>query len=163
MPGAVATFEELVATLDYPMFIVTTAVGDERAGCLVGFVTQTSIHPPRLLVCLSRQNRTYRVALRASLLVVHLVPADAEPLAELFGGETGDVVDKFGRCGWRPGPSGAPVVEGLENWFAGTIEGRFELGDHVGFLLAPIDGEAGRGSQPFSFHRARRIDAGHEA
>src|SRR5215208_8451384 len=72
---------ELISELDYPMFIVTAASGDERAGCLVGFATQCSIHPPRFLVCLSDKNRTFRVAQGADLLAVHFVPASAHGLA----------------------------------------------------------------------------------
>ena len=54
--------DDFVAGLDYPVFVVTAASGDERDGCLVGFSTQTSIDPPRLLVCLSKANRTTRIA-----------------------------------------------------------------------------------------------------
>jgi flavin reductase (DIM6/NTAB) family NADH-FMN oxidoreductase RutF len=36
-------FEQLVALVDYPMFVVTTRAGDEPAGCLVGFTSQVSI------------------------------------------------------------------------------------------------------------------------
>src|SRR5205814_612337 len=60
------------------MLIVTAAAGDERDACLVGFSTQTSIHPSRFLACLSRKNRTYRIACAAEHLAVHVVPADAE-------------------------------------------------------------------------------------
>jgi flavin reductase (DIM6/NTAB) family NADH-FMN oxidoreductase RutF len=155
------SFAELVSQLDYAMFIVTTAAEGERAGCLVGFASQVSIHPPRFLVGLSVKNRTYRVALRAEVLVVHFVPEDATELAELFGGETGDEVDKFAACDWRPGPDGAPILSELENWFAGRIRERFDFGDHCGFLLDPIDGEAGRGQSSLTFHRAKRIDPGH--
>ena len=56
------TFQRLVAQLDYPMFIATVAAGGERAGCLIGFATQCSIHPPRFLAGISDKNRTYRVA-----------------------------------------------------------------------------------------------------
>ena len=49
---AAGAFDELMGELDYPMFIVTAAREGERAGCLVGFATQTSIHPSRFLVCL---------------------------------------------------------------------------------------------------------------
>jgi len=153
---------ELVSQLDYAMFIVTTATRGERAGCLVGFATQVSIHPPRFLVCLSVKNRTFRLARDANVVVVHFVPEDATELAELFGGETGDDVDKFAACDWRPGPDGAPVLSDLENWFAGRVLNRIDLGDHWGFVLAPIEGEAGRGSSALTFHRARRIEPGHE-
>jgi flavin reductase (DIM6/NTAB) family NADH-FMN oxidoreductase RutF len=74
----------LLVRLGYPMFIVTAVAGRQRAGCLVGFATQTSIHPPRMLV----------------------------HLTELFGGETGDDVDKFARTEWDEGPRGLPIVRG---------------------------------------------------
>ena len=156
-------FAELAREIDYVMFVVTAAADEERAGCLVGFTTQTSIHPARYLVCLSRVNHTFRVACRAGVLAVHLIADAQTELAELFGGETGDEVDKFARCAWRAGPEGVPLVDAFPDWFAGRILERIDLGDHVGFLLEPIDGQAGRGPRPLTFHRARHIHAGHPA
>jgi flavin reductase (DIM6/NTAB) family NADH-FMN oxidoreductase RutF len=149
--------------LDYPMFIVTVAHGGERAGCLVGFATQCSIDPPRFLICLSKANRTYRVARDADLLGVHFVPADAAALAELFGGETGDRVDKLARCEWHPGPGGVPLLDACVNRFVGSVRARVDGGDHVAFVLEPIAAERGPDDGQFTFHRAKRIEAGHPA
>ncbi|MFB7864325.1 flavin reductase family protein [Streptomyces sp. NPDC056069] len=124
--------------LDGPMYVVTAASGSARAGCLVGFVSQCSIDPPRFAVWLSVANHTYRVACEAEYLTVHLLHHGDRALAELFGGETGDRVDKFARVAWRPGTEGSPVLEQPSVWFTGRIEGRMEGGDHVGFLLAPV-------------------------
>src|SRR5690242_1861529 len=110
-PGVADAFDELVGGLDYPMFIVTVRDDEEIAGCLVGFATQCSIDPPRFLVCISEKNRTYRIARGADVMAIHLVPASATGLAALFGGETGDEVDKFARCAWHVGPRGAPVLD----------------------------------------------------
>ncbi len=76
---------------------------------------------------------------------------------------TGDEIDKFAHCHWRAGPEGAPVLEACRNWFAGRIRGRVDLGDHVGFLLEPEAGEKGEDQEEFTFHRAKVIEAGHEA
>ena len=73
-----AAFNALVGDLEYPMFIVTARAGEERLGCLVGFATQLSIHPPRFLVGLSHKNRTFRRGRDATELGVHLLPADRE-------------------------------------------------------------------------------------
>jgi len=159
---SVAAVHELVSELDYPMFIVTAAAGDERAGCLVGFATQCSINPPRFLVCLSDKDRTFRVAQDAELLVVHLVPEHAGVLAELFGSQTGDEVDKFARCAWTPGPGGAPVLEDCGNWFAGRILQRIPAGDHWAFLLDPVQAASEAPEGAFTFRRARCIDPGHQ-
>jgi flavin reductase (DIM6/NTAB) family NADH-FMN oxidoreductase RutF len=160
---ATDVFESLVGELEYPMLVVTAAAGDERAGCLVGFATQTSIDPGRYLVCISRSNRTHRVAAEAPVLAVHFLSSERHDLAELFGGETGDEVDKFEHCDWRAGPAGVPVLEGCRNWFAGEVIERHDLGDHSGFLLAPVAGERGEPVRPFPSARARRIDPGHDA
>ena len=162
MSGVHSEFDHLMAQLDYSLFIVTARNGEQRAGCLIGFASQVSIHPPRFLAGLSVKNRTYRVARQAELLVVHFVPREAEDLALLFGGETGDEVDKFARCEWRPGPGGTPVLTGLENWFAGRILRSEDFGDHRGFLLEPIAGQAHRSAAPLTFRRAKWIEPGHE-
>lgn len=154
---------DLLSEVDYPMYIVTAAADGERAGCLVGFTTQCSIHPPRFLVCLSDKNRTFRVARAADTLVVHLVPAEAADLAGLFGSETGDEIDKFARCAWRPGPGGAPVLERCGNWLAGRILDRRPVGDHWAFLLDPVETASEHPERPFTFHRARRMSPGHPA
>src|SRR4051794_32024512 len=161
--GAAADFDALMGTLDYTMFIVTARDGDALAGCLVGFGSQTSIDPSRFLVCLSEKNRTFRVARTATHLAVHFVPAHAGELAELFGGQTGDAVDKFARCAWREGPERLPILEACENWFVGRVVDRAVLGDHVGFLLEPAAVHYGTQGRQFSFHRAKRIEAGHAA
>jgi flavin reductase (DIM6/NTAB) family NADH-FMN oxidoreductase RutF len=157
------SFQRLVAQLDYPMFIATVATGDERAGCLIGFATQCSIDPPRFLAGISDKNRTFRVAKGADAMAIHLVPESATELAELFGGETGDEVDKFERCEWRPGPGGVPLLDGCPNRFVGRILERIDFGDHVGLVLEPFLAEEDEDSGQLGFHRAKRIDPGHEA
>jgi flavin reductase (DIM6/NTAB) family NADH-FMN oxidoreductase RutF len=156
------TFNAIVGDLEYPMFIVTARAGDEPLGCLVGFATQTSIDPPRFAVCLSHKNRTFRRGRDAPVLGVHCVPADAEDLARLFGGETGDKVDKFARVEWHEGPEGVPLLDRCTNWFAGRVLARLDAGDHDLFLLAPVAGEAAA-EEEFTFHRAKRIEPGHAA
>lgn len=156
-------FNALVGDLEYPMFIVTARAGDEPLGCLIGFATQMSIDPPRFAVCLSHKNRTFRLGQEAEWLGVHCVPADAGDLAELFGGETGDEVDKFARCEWHEGPEGVPMLDRCANRFVGRVVWRQDAGDHDAFLLEPIAAEGDTGEREFTFHRAKRIEPGHEA
>jgi flavin reductase (DIM6/NTAB) family NADH-FMN oxidoreductase RutF len=159
----VRAFEDLVSRLDYPMFIVTVASGAERDGCLVGFTTQSSVDPPRFIVCLSDKNRTFRIAGEAEVMVVHLVPAAATELAELFGSRTGDDVNKFERCRWIPGPGGTPVLADCPTWFVGRVLERFPAGDHWAFLLELLEATCGSEGEPLTFQSARALEPGHEA
>jgi flavin reductase (DIM6/NTAB) family NADH-FMN oxidoreductase RutF len=162
MTGA---FEELVAELDYPMFIVTAAADGEPSGCLVGFATQASIDPRRLLVFLSKRNHTFDVAQRSSTLVVHFLHAGNHDLASLFGEETGDHSAKFASCEWSAGPDGVPVLHGVRGWVAGRVIARVDAGDHVGHLLATLDAErsATPDDPPLMFQTVRDMSPGHEA
>jgi flavin reductase (DIM6/NTAB) family NADH-FMN oxidoreductase RutF len=155
-------FEGLVGELDYPMMIVTAAAAGERGGCLVGFTTQASISPPRFAVLLSHKNRTYRIADRADHLGVHFLSKDGDDLAELFGSETGDEIDKLARTEWSEGPEGVPLLDRCRNRFVGRVLDRLDAGDHDLFLLEPVFSEHEHRVRPFPFHRAKRIDPGHE-
>ena len=156
-------FSNLVGDLDYPMMIVTAAAGGEKAGCLVGFATQCSIEPPLFAVWLSRKNHTFRVAQHADVLAVHFPSCDEASLAALFGGETGDEVDKFSRCLWREGPGGAPVLEDCVRWFTGRVMEHIPTEDHLGFLLEPLEAASGPWAGQLSFQSIRHISPGHEA
>jgi flavin reductase (DIM6/NTAB) family NADH-FMN oxidoreductase RutF len=122
-----------------PVYIVTACAGGERAGCIVGFASEVSIQPPRFMACISRVNATFPVAMRAGRLAVHLVGKEQRDLAELFGGETGDDIDKFARCSWAPAGDGTPILTACRTWFLGAVVDRVDLGDHVGCVLAPVE------------------------
>jgi len=162
MAAPTSTFLELAGSLDYPLFIVTAAKDDRREGCVIGFATQSSFDPPRFLACLSRENRTYRLALIADALAVHLIPRERADLAKLFGGQTGDDIDKFERCAWHAGPRGLPILDDCPSWFAGTIEAHLNLGDHVGFLLEPFEAHYADGAEIVFFQAVEdAIEPGH--
>ena len=153
MSTAQDKFSELTGDLDYPMLVVTVIAGGEGAGCLVGFATQCSIDPPRFIVCLSDKNRTTRVAAGADALAVHFLPATAIDLAELFGSETGDDVDKLARCDWHGGPEGLPILDACGRWFAGRIISRHSVGDHIAHVLAPFAVSADGSTEVFRLTR----------
>jgi flavin reductase (DIM6/NTAB) family NADH-FMN oxidoreductase RutF len=161
----VEAFAALVADLDYPMVVVTAAAGDQRSGCLVGFSTQCSIHPPRYWVGISEKNHTHGVALAAEHLGVHFLGRHDERLASLFGGQTGDEVDKLANVEWRPASDGVtPMLTGVDRWFLGRVLQVVDAGDHTGFLVDVVDaGEpADQSWEQLGFQTVKDIEPGHE-
>ncbi|HTT51468.1 MAG TPA: flavin reductase family protein [Streptosporangiaceae bacterium] len=155
-------FGTLMSALDPPLAVVTVAAAGERAGCLVGFHAQSSIDPERYCVWLSKANRTYEVALRASHLAVHFLAEDQLPLAELFGGRSGDTVDKFAGLEVTDGPGAAPLLAGCPRWLAarrGTLID--DGGDHVAVLTEPVDAQASGPFRPLRTAQAAHIQPGH--
>ena len=74
-----------------------------------------------------------------------------------------DEIDKFARCDWHEGPEGVPILDRCENWFVGRVLARWDAGDHDAFLLEPVTGASRRRRASSRFHRAKRIDPGHDA
>ncbi len=163
-PGAVdrEAFDALVTAGDTPMVVITAANGEERSGCLVGFHTQSSIDPRRYAIWLSKANHTYRVALGSPFLAVHYLAEGHHDLARLFGGETGDEIDKFARVTWEPGPDGVPL---LSDCTTRIIVRQVEVidlgGDHVCIETDPVSATASEDFRPLRFSDVRDVDAGH--
>jgi flavin reductase (DIM6/NTAB) family NADH-FMN oxidoreductase RutF len=160
-----AAYEAIGRTIETPMVIVTARAGERADGCLVGFSTQCSVDPVRYLVCLSQANMTCALARDAATLVVHTLHDDGHDraLARLFGEETAFETDKLSQCEWTEGPTGTPVLTGLD-WFAGRILEQVDLGDHLGFVLDVGDGVATRVDEAYlSYRQVRDLDAGRDA
>lgn len=144
------------------LYVVTARDSTERSGCVVGFVTQCSIYPERLLVCLSRLNHTFDVAMRSSALAVHLLSGSDDDLARRFGESTGDEVDKFADIEVATTSCGAPLLLGNRPWVAGVICDVHPLGDHVGFVIEPSESGGGTVTESLRIGSID-LDAGHRS
>lgn len=159
---AVEAFEAIMGSLDPHLVVVTTAVEVERAGCLVGFHSQSSIDPDRYAVWLSKANHTYRVGLRATHVAVHFLTVDDRDLAERFGTRTGDTTDKFAGIAVDDGPEGVPVLRRCRNWLVLRRTALLdEGGDHVCIALEPVGGRSGGAFEPLRLSHVGDLTPGH--
>jgi flavin reductase (DIM6/NTAB) family NADH-FMN oxidoreductase RutF len=158
------SFDDLMGHVEHAMLVVTTAAGDDRGGCLVGFHSQCSIDPSRYAVWISKANHTYRIAVFAEHFAVHVLSESDRALAELFGGVSEDDVDKLSQCAWRPGPDGVPVLDGCANRIVARCVGSYDPGgDHVCFVLEPIDTVWDPSFDQLGLRDVLDLDPGHEA
>ncbi|MCU1500734.1 MAG: flavin reductase [Ilumatobacteraceae bacterium] len=159
-----AAIGSLTDRLDGALALVTAASNDLRGGCVVGFHTQCSIEPVRYALWLSKANHTYRVALFADHVVVHFLDVGDHDLAALFGGTSGDDVDKFDRCDWEPGPGGAPFLTGCPNRVVLRRVSLWDDGsDHVCLVGEVEDVRVVADFAPLRLSAASDIEAGHAA
>jgi flavin reductase (DIM6/NTAB) family NADH-FMN oxidoreductase RutF len=155
-------FDGIMSSLDIPLIVVTTATGQERAGCLVGFHAQSSIAPAQYSVWLSKANHTYRVARRATHLAVHFLTAADLGLAERFGTLTGDSTNKFAGLPVRQGPGGVPVLQHCPHWLVGIYTALLdEGGDHVCVVTEPIAAGTRGPFEPLRLSQAAHLAPGH--
>jgi flavin reductase (DIM6/NTAB) family NADH-FMN oxidoreductase RutF len=161
-------FDAIMGSLDTPL-IVVTAISDagrpdgERAGCLVGFHSQSSIGPERYSVWLSKANHTYRVALRSSHLGLHFLTRDDLELAERFGTLTGDDTDKFAGLRTEAGPGGVPMLSACTHRIAVRRTSLLdEGGDHVCIATEPVAAVSGGPFVPLRLSAAEHLTPAHD-
>ena len=161
-PAALEAWERKT---DIPLAIVTVTSGAERSGCVVGYWARCSIDPPHFLVCISKQNHTFGVAMSAERLALHLIPKASTEIVWLFGSETGDEIDKFAHCEWKPGPGEVPILAACPSYLICHVLDRIDVGDHVALLAAPDHVEVGAEQDAFTQRDASShgIEPGHPA
>ncbi len=158
------SFDEVMTALDPAMVVVTAALDGERSGCLVGFHAQCSIDPPQIALWISKVNHTFPIATRAEHLGVHFLSDGDHDLAALFGGNTGDDVDKFAGCDIVDGPDGVPMLTAVRHRVVGRRVATLDAsGDHACVMVEPVDVHADGPLAPLRLHAVDDIDAGHPA
>ncbi len=97
----------------------------------VGFACQAfaalSLEPPLVLFCPSRDSRSWPAIERAGRFSVNILAHDQQSVSAVFGAVG---VDKFASVSWQPGPSGAPVLDGVLTWVDCEVASVHPAGDH---------------------------------
>lgn len=157
-------FATLMESVDPPLVVVTTAVDGERAGCLVGFHSQSSIDRGHYCVWLSKANHTYRAVLRATHLAVHFLTDRDLAMAELFGTRCGAETDKFADLAIVTEEHGVPLLQDCPHRI--VLERTAVLddgGDHVCLTTRVVDAHSAGSFAPLRVSAASRLEPGHPA
>lgn len=119
---------------------VTVVTTKTEAGEPVGFTansfTSVSLDPPLLLICIAKASQNLDNFLSAPGYAVNILAEGQEALSRRFAGP---VADRFAGVGWRDGPAGAPVLDGVCGWFDCEMHDQVEAGDHV-ILIGRVEG-----------------------
>jgi len=159
-----AAFETLMTSVDPSLVVVTAAVDDERAGCLVGFHAQSSMDTEHYSVWLSKANHTYRLGLRARHLGVHFLTEDDHALAEAFGTRCSAEVDKFADLPVDTDEHGVPLLRDCPNRLVlERIAVLDDGGDHVCVTARIVSAQAGERFTPLRVSDASDLEPGHPA
>jgi len=153
-----------MASVDPTLIVLTTAVGNERAGCLVGFHAQSSITPQHYCVWLSKANHTYRVGLRAARFAVHFLTTNDFAIAERFGTLSGEDTDKFAGLDVDLDPDGVPLLNACPNRMAIERIAVLDDGsDHVCLTTRVRSARSGKNFVPLRVSSATHLVPGHSS
>ncbi|MFF4180843.1 flavin reductase family protein [Streptomyces sp. NPDC001750] len=133
------------------------AVITAAAGRPVGF-TATSLNsvaaePPLVSFGVGTSSFSWPVVSEAEHIGVHILGEHQEELAATFA-RSG--ADRFGpSTGWRNGPQGVPVLDGVLAWLVCRVVARIPAGDHRIVIAEAVVGDPAGGGRPLLYHQGR--------
>ena len=124
--------------------VIVTGASD---GGMAGFAAQSfvslSLEPPLIAVCPGKSSTSWPRIRATGRFCVNVLGEDQQAVSDVFA-RSGEVAD----IGWRPGASGAPILDGVLAYVDCALEAEHDAGDHtiaVGRVLdiEVLDGERG--------------------
>ena len=135
---------------------VTIVTARDAEGRLMGLTANSfnsvSLSPPLVLWSLSGQSSSLPGFRAASHYAINVLAADQRLLAERFARRG---IDRFEGTAWRPGLTGAPVIDGAVAVFECSQHGQHEAGDHTAPVGRVAHCRRRAGVAPLVFHGGR--------
>lgn len=136
---------------NYPtgVVIVTGTQEDgEKISLVIGSFSSVSLDPPLVSYMPMKTSRTFEKLRALETFAVNILAHDQEDVCRMFA--TNDP-ERWEKVGWRPSPSGAPILDGVVGWIDCGYHEIVEAGDHWIVLGAVHSLAAERDSLPLLF------------
>jgi flavin reductase (DIM6/NTAB) family NADH-FMN oxidoreductase RutF len=127
--------------LSFGVYVVGVSAGVRRDGFTAAWVMQTSFDPLLLALSINSSNASYELLHAGGGFTVNVLKQGQLDLARRFGTRSGRDEDKLAGIRWRPGRSGAPILEQALAYFDCELAGRHRAGDHELVLGRVVDGK----------------------
>jgi flavin reductase (DIM6/NTAB) family NADH-FMN oxidoreductase RutF len=113
-------------------------------------LTSVSLDPPIVSFAVAVDSVSGRAWCEAEQGIVHLLGSDQTPVAAAFA-RSGP--EKFaGPVGWRWGPGGQPLLDGVLAWMLVSPRTRLVVGDHLLVICDVLEATAAPGPGPLIHH-----------
>ena len=123
--------------------VLTIELEGKRLGLTVGSALWLSTEPPLAGVAVSRAAAMHELLAEAGAFALSLLTGDQEAIAQHFARGVPPIAMWEG-IEWRPGTTGAPLLDGSLGWVECRVADRFPAGDHTLFVGEVISSERGR-------------------
>ncbi|MFJ4537409.1 flavin reductase family protein [Streptomyces tibetensis] len=133
---------------------VITARGEAGpVGFTATSLASVSAEPPLLSFGVGTGASSWPAIETADHIGVHILGEHQQELAATFS-RSG--ADRFGPpTGWREGPEGVPVLDGVLAWLVGRVAARVPAGDHRLVIAEVVDGDPSGTGRPLLYHQGR--------
>ncbi len=129
--------------ISYGMYVVSSKMNAKFNGQIANTVFQATAEPPRIVVCINKQNLTHEF-IQTSKVFTASVLSEETPMTFIgrFGFKSGRDVDKFEGVNYKIGQTGAPIVlDYALAYVEAEVIGSMDGGTHALFLGNVVNAE----------------------
>jgi flavin reductase (DIM6/NTAB) family NADH-FMN oxidoreductase RutF len=137
----VADIADLFRRLSAGVYVIGVADGERRNAFTAAWLSQVSFDPLLLALSVNPSHASWPLLLAGGGFLVNVLSREQLDLARHFGTQSARDVDKLSGITWRPGSSGAPILDGALAWLDCRLVQRVAAGDHEIVLARPVAGE----------------------
>jgi flavin reductase (DIM6/NTAB) family NADH-FMN oxidoreductase RutF len=131
--------------------VITAQGGGKPVGFTATSLTSVSAEPPLVSFGVGVGASSWPVISEAGHVGVHILGEHQEALAGVFA-KSG--ADRFGApTGWREGPEGVPLLDGVLAWLVCRVVARVPAGDHRVVIAEVVLGDPSGAGRPLLYHQ----------
>jgi flavin reductase (DIM6/NTAB) family NADH-FMN oxidoreductase RutF len=126
--------------INYGLFVLTAADGDELGAAGVNWLSQASFEPPLIMVAVKTDSDTHAIIERTGALAVNVLAEDQLDIGKAFFRTTVVEGDRMnGHRFERGAQTGSPLLVDLPYWFEARVTDTIKRGDHTVFVAEVVD------------------------
>lgn len=149
-PFDAAKFRQVLGHFPTGVVVVTAADDQGPVGLAIGSFASVSLDPPLVGFFPGATSSSWPRIEAAGSFAVNVLGEEQEDVCRVFASK-GD--DKFATIGWKPGRTGAPILNDVTAFIECEIESVMPAGDHAFVLGRVIDLEVVHEGGPLVFYR----------
>ncbi len=129
--------------ISYGVYIVSSRIGGKLNGQVANTVFQVTSEPPKIAVCINKENLTHECITSSRAFSVSILRKDAPmTLIGRFGFISGRNFDKFEGVSHEIGKTGVPIVlEESVAYLEAVVTASLDVGTHTLFVGELVDAE----------------------
>ncbi len=148
--------------VSYGLYVVSSKMGERLNGQIANTVTQVTSDPPKIAVCINKQNLTNQFIRESGVFTVSILSKEA-PMKFIgnFGFKSGRDVDKFAEVSYKIGVTGPPIL--LENsvgYLEAEVLDSLDVGTHTLFIGGVVDAQIIVDKEPMTYAYYHQIKGG---
>ena len=133
------TKKQVLRKLTYGRWVISAAAGDDVEASSITWLMQASFKPPLVVAGVRADTHLRTVIEKAGSFALHLLSAAQQDLAAAFTKPTVIAGGKIGGLAWKPGATGAPLLEGFPAWLEARVTDVVARGDHTLFVAEVVE------------------------